>query len=148
MSLHPEGQFPAFIRDHGLSTSSTGNPQLWVKFETEHGTINGWFAMTDRAIQYTVEKVRNMGFDGHNFADLNKEPAILAGKEVTITVSNEEYKGKIRAKVQFVDSPDSDGGKPKKDDDAAKAASRFDALLRKDAKAKKPTREPGDDVPF
>ena len=49
--MHPAGRYEAEILDHGLSTAKTGTPQVAVKFQTDEGTITGWFAMSDKAAE-------------------------------------------------------------------------------------------------
>ena len=69
--MHPEGKFEAEILDHGFCKSGLkGSPQFFAKFKTEAGEITGFFPLTHKAKQYTIEKIRNMGFQGDSMEDL------------------------------------------------------------------------------
>ena len=138
-NLHPEGYFDAEILDHGITVSQTGTEQVAVKFQTEKGIITGWFPLTDRAIEYTVEKLQNMGFCSSTFSKLN-DGKCLVGNRCNIKVSHEEYRGEVNAKIKYVNPEGYEGAEIKRDEAAAKSASRFDALLRKaNASAPEPT---------
>jgi hypothetical protein len=129
-NLHPEGYFDAEIVDHGITKSQSGTEQVAVKFQTDHGYITGWFPLTDKAIEYTVEKLQNMGFRGRSFSMLN-DGRCLAGHRCNITVAHEEYRGNTNARVKRVNPEGYEGAEIKRDEAAARSASRFDALLRK-----------------
>lgn len=153
MSLHPEGQFTATVLDHGLTTSNRGNTQLAVKFETEHGEITGWFAMTDKAIEYTMEKIIAMGYRQESLVGLN-DGRCLVGNKCVITVAHQNYEDKTSAKVSFVNPEGYAGKEIKRDSDATDNVKRFDALLRKKLRSA-PVQQDNteacpetDDVPF
>lgn len=128
--LHPIGEHEAEVLDHGLVTSKTGTSGVAVKFQTEFDVITGWFYLTDKTVEYTIEKLRAMGWEGDDFRELNQQPAVLAGHKCVITVSHESYEGKTRAKVNFVNPEGYEGGEIQRDENAAKNAMRFNALLK------------------
>ena len=132
--MHPTGVYNAIIRDHGITQSNGGTIQVCVKFETECGMITGWFAMTDRAAEYTVQKINNMGFRGESLSELN-DGACLVGNKCQITVDHEEYQGEQQAKVGWVNEEGYTGKEIERSADAAQdARKRFDALLHKTQK--------------
>ena len=131
MSMHPAGRFDAEIIEHGITFATTGTEQVVVKFQTSEGTITGWFAMTEKAAEYTIEKLRNMGFAGSDLAEVN-DGECLIGHRCNIVVVHETYKGEERAKVQFVNPEGSgDGGAIERSDGAAANVRKFNVLLKK-----------------
>lgn len=127
--MHPAGDFRAQILDHGFSESTTGTPQFTTVFETEHGRITGFFALTDKAAEHTLKKIRAMGYEGDDLSDL-EDGDVLRGCYCTIQVVHEPYNGRTTAKVGFVNP---DGWEPgiKKSAAAAAVARRFNSLLKK-----------------
>lgn len=143
-TLHPAGDFRAEILDHGFSETQSGTPQFVVKFRTEHDTINGYFAMTDRAIEHTIKKIRAMGYEGDDLSDL-EDGALLRGLFCSIQVTHDTYNGQVSAKVGWV-NPDGYTPGVKKSAAAAANAKRFNSLLKK-IPAGTPAKE-GDAPPF
>jgi hypothetical protein len=134
MNLHPKGYHDAKIIDHGISTTKNEKLQVVVKFETEHGQITGFLYMSDRAAEYTIEKIKNMGFNGNSLDELN-DGRCLVGNPCVIKVDHEDYQEKISAKVNGVYPPGYVGKEVERDADAAKSIKRFDAMLKKAAGA-------------
>ncbi len=153
--LHPKGFFNAEITDHGFGKSESGTEYLAVKFLTmlegeKVGEITGFFFLTDKAAEYTVQKIRAMGYTGDDLRDLAKDPPILMGKMVKIAVDHYEYKGEMRDQVSSVYPEDWVPGL-KKDAEAASNVTRFNALLKlakPAATAKSGATADESDVPF
>lgn len=152
--MHPAGVFTATVLDHGIGETKNGNPQVMVLFETEKGTIFGYFVLTDEAAKWTLEKVRNMGFMGDDLMQLNQE-GLLAGNKCDITVDHETYDDKLQAKVGWVNRVGEAPGTVDRDPVAAKNAKRYNAMLKKmkpkapkeaEAFDKKPPTKPEDVV--
>ena len=60
VDLHPTGVFDdTEILDHGFAETKGDEPKLyfWVKFETEHGKVFGDFYLTEKAADYTLDKI-------------------------------------------------------------------------------------------
>lgn len=127
--LHPAGSYTASVMEHGISRSKSNTVQVAIKFKTEHGTITGWFPLSDKAAKHTIEKLKNIGFTGDSVAQVN-DGVCLIGKECVITVGHDEYQGKRHAKVSYVNPPGYEGQEIRRDDDAAREASAYDVLLR------------------
>jgi hypothetical protein len=91
---------------HHFSQTSRGNDQVVVTLETDDGkdhVWNGYF--TDGAIERTVESLRHMGYDGGDLADMKLT------ERVELVIEPEEYKGKVRDRVKWVNKIGS-GPKP------------------------------------
>jgi hypothetical protein len=146
--MHAAGTFDAVVIEHGFSSAKTGTPQFWARFETQECEIIGYFALTDKSAEYTIEKIKAMGYNGADLGEL-AEGNILAGHEVRITVEHSEYNGRMSAKVAFV-NPCGDAPTQQRDASAAAKARMFNALLGKPTKqqAPKPSSEPEDLPPF
>lgn len=127
--MHPAGYFRAEILDHGFSESTGGTPQFSVQFQTEHGQMRGFFALSDNAIEHTIKKIRAMGYAGDDLADL-EDGSVLRGAFCIIQVTHDTYNGTVSPKVGWVNP---DGWQPgiKKSATAAANAKRFNALLKR-----------------
>lgn len=136
-NIHPAGTYPAKVVESGLSTSKNGTDQINVRFNTEHGSVGGFFFLTDKAAEWTMKKLAAMGFTGDSLADLNN--GAIDGNECVVVVKHEEYNGEVKAKVDGVFKVG--GGGVKKEEGAAANAKRFDALWKK-------VREETEEVPF
>jgi len=146
IDLHPSGIFnDVEIVDHGFKNSKSDNPKLcfYVKFKTEHGTVWGDFYLTDKAAEYTLEKIAAMGYTGGDLPELH-DGTVLRGNIVQITVEHDTWNDKTTAKVAFVNVNNHVGG-PTRDENAAASAKAFNAMMRKAQKAQV---ENDDDVPF
>lgn len=102
------------VKSHVLAKTSTGKEQLAVTFEDENGDLITWYGyFTDQAIQRTTESLKILGWkpEEHDYrvASLHGTD-LLVGAEAEIVVENEEYDGKTRPKVRWVNSPGSAGG--------------------------------------
>lgn len=136
--LCPEGFHGAEILEHGWGAAKTGTPQFITDFlvmpdpakPEETWQVRGFFAMSDAAAEYTIQKIRNMGYAGDKLEELNGEPPILQGHQVVIQVKHSVYEGKTTAKVEWV-YPEGWTPGMKKDENAAANVTRFNALLKK-----------------
>ena len=106
-------------------------PCVAVVFEDEVGdTITYWGYLTDAALEYTMKSLAAMGWDSAKHdgrIDTLDGTDLLVGHKVEIVVDEEEYDGKVRAKVKFVN--EIGGGLGERMDPAE--ASSFAAELRK-----------------
>lgn len=80
-----------------------------VKFEITSGPAKGETAywtgwMSDGALKNTIKGLRAIGFVGDDIDAFNDQDP-LSLREVELTVENEEYNGKPRPKVQWVNRP-------------------------------------------
>lgn len=124
--MHPEGSFEATILDHGFAKSQKkGTAQFWTKFQTTEGTITGYFAFSPKAAEYTIDKIRAMGFQGNDLDEL-QDGTVLRNCMCEVSIKHEEYNGKVSAKVNYVNPP---GGGVQRDEDAVESARSFNNLL-------------------
>jgi hypothetical protein len=114
-----EGRQPAICRSIQFGKTSKGDEQIAIGFEIvgegnpDVGRQLTYYGMfTDSTIDFTVEALRNCGWTGDELAEL---PALAdAGQlanEVSLVVEHEEWEGKWREKVKWVNRPG--GGKVK-----------------------------------
>lgn len=101
-----QGTFKARAREWALGHSKNGNEQVAVLFEITQGEHAGksvtWFgSFTDATTERTLDSLRHCGWTGDNFAELNG----LDANEVEIVVDEDDYEGKRRTKVQWVNRP-------------------------------------------
>jgi len=156
MQLHPEGFYEAEILDHGYSKSKTGTDTLVVRFETEHGLVNGYFYLTHKAAEGTIRKIRAMGFAGDDLGEL-ADGAELRGNRCQVQVEHSDYGEQTTARVGWVYPIGYTPG-VQRDAEAAAAVKQFNAVLRKEPKqdgAATPAPVggsdgdvPDDDIPF
>lgn len=145
-------------------------PYIQIRFRVEDGADQGkeitWFGyLSDKAIENTADTLAKVfGFNG----DLNALYAgkqTLEGMQARITVEAEEYEGKQRFKVKWLNPADYDGP-PAIDDDTAKAliaglnkrmmgaaklasaAAPAPPAKHRSQGAPPAAQDPGDDVPF
>jgi len=101
------GTHVAKVKNHVLAKTSTGIEQIAVTFETDDGTITWYGYFTDKAIKRTIESLKILGWNpeehDHQVASLH-DTGLLVGAEAEIVVENEEYDGRTRAKVRWVNS--------------------------------------------
>ncbi len=82
-------------------------PQIIVQFQDlNNDTITAYLFCTEKAWPYTAEKLCTLGWDpvkrGYRFEELNADPSPIVGNFVEIVVDEEEYEGKKRNKVKFI----------------------------------------------
>lgn len=100
MGLAP-GEYTAEVMSTQLTTTETGTPFIIIRFSTAKGEMDGWFCLNEASLPYTIEKLDNIGWTGDEIGELDQTD-ILVGKRCFIVVGEEEYKGKIRPRVKFV----------------------------------------------
>lgn len=98
-------QYRAVANQYMLSEAGTGTAQIAVLFDVlEEGVPERqlvWYGFfTDGAFDITIKALRACGWKGTNLAEIDALP-----NEVILVVEDEEYEGKIRAKVQFINEP-------------------------------------------
>jgi len=113
-------------------SSEKGTPQVVINFEILDGDDVGrriaWIGyFTDKTVQRTVESLRFCGFTGDDLAGAVVQQL---DQEVGIVVEHEEYDGKTRARVRWVNRAGGEGLKLEKPMDRTKL-SQFSAMLKK-----------------
>jgi hypothetical protein len=95
------GRYRAKAVQAALGETSTGKPQVGIEFELlDHPgqTINYFGYFTDETFSRTVESLRACGWSSDDLSDLTG----IDTNEVSLVVEHEEYDGKTRAKVRWV----------------------------------------------
>lgn len=93
-----------------LAETKNGTGQIVVGFEDNEGnSISAYLFTSDKAWEYTAEKLKVLGWDpvanGYRFEDLNLDPSPIAGNEVDIVTEEEQFEGKWRMKVKWINAP-------------------------------------------
>jgi hypothetical protein len=146
----PDGRHLANVINYGIRDTSSGDPQVSVRFKLiQDGSEITWFGSLKEGkaqeITFdTLQRVLGMQGDDLNALAGGSGSGILdEKKDVEIVVANEEWQGKIRTKVKWVNEI---GGFTKKNLDI-KATTKLKSLnaafkaRRKETGAKAPERE-------
>lgn len=146
-----EGTYPAqLVKNDGewlqFSYASTGNAQVLLTFELEDGRrMQGFFPITPNAAEYTLAKLQSCGFTGTDYKAMRRQSP---GGKVELVIIEDEYKGKRRPKIQFINRQ---GGFSIKAEDRIPDAD-LDRLSKMSAPASfdepPPGHPVGDNVPF
>lgn len=106
------GRFNGKVTDYGVSASSNDNCQVFVVFdiafpEGEHSMT--WYGSLNagKAREITIKSLLVLGFHSNSFDDLvdgKTSGAIEIGKEASLVIENEEYEGKNRWKIKWVNA--------------------------------------------
>lgn len=101
----PNGTYRARATQGVLGESKSGKEQVVVQFELlepdyANQTISWYGFFTDATCERTFESLRIMGWQGTNLDDLTGVDA----NEVSLVIENEEWEGKTRAKVRWVNA--------------------------------------------
>lgn len=99
----PAGKYVAKAIDAALGKAGTGTYQLAVNLQVQEGEHKDkciiWFGyLSENALPYTVEAMTALGWSGDDVTDLKG----ITANEVQIVVDSEEYEGRTRSKVQYV----------------------------------------------
>lgn len=81
-----------------LSKTSNGNDQIVVTFNTDKGRKLWFGSLTEAAADYTLEGLENCGWDGRSISRLDG----MGSLDVELVLDVEEYEGKLRERVRFV----------------------------------------------
>lgn len=117
-----KARYRARAKSWALGAAGTGMPQVGVEFEVDDGDhkgerISGYFALSDAAAEYTLEKLVNCGWTGTDLAELN-DPAASATMGANVVelvvepedqvkngqpvIDKETREVKCRLRIQFV----------------------------------------------
>ncbi len=101
------GRHEVRVVSHALTKSGQkGTPCVAVTFEDDVGQRITWFGyLTDAALEWTLKALAAMGWDSNasdGRIDSLNGTDLLAGNRVEIVVEEEEYEGKLRPKVRWV----------------------------------------------
>ena len=100
---YPEGAYRGEIVDQGLSQSSNGNAQIWLKIQVDGGQQYDahermiYWTITEKTIDFVLEKLELLGFTGQSFKDLDlngNRPQSFVGRTEDFWCKIEYYDGK------------------------------------------------------
>lgn len=105
------GYYRARAVEYALGKTEKGGRQVAVRFETlddegRSGASITWYGyFTDKTRERTLESLQHCGWEGDDITDLSG----IERNEVQLVVEHEEYEGKVRAKVAWVNRPGGGG---------------------------------------
>lgn len=97
------GTHRARAKEWGLGYSDTGKEQIAVLFQIADGPHNGkhihWYGyFTDETLDQTLMSMRHCGWASESLAELDT----LGDNDVMLVIEDEEYQGKWRSRVRWV----------------------------------------------
>jgi hypothetical protein len=139
------GTYKARAKEWAFGLSQTGKEQIAITFdildEEERGETITWYGyFSDAALNRTVEALHYCGWDGDNLEQIGH----LKDHEVQLVVEDEEYEGKVRTKVRWVNAIRDQLPPEEQRDIAQRICDRI--LAKKRAAAEPSSRD--DDLPF
>lgn len=150
-NLAPRGKHKARVLDWEFRRSAKGTSYIDVRFELPSRHIVYWMGFfTDKTLDRTVESLRYCGWTGDDIDRMADDG--MGSLEPEVVVEHEEYEGKVRARVQWVNNGDpSVASKGAMDADdrrafAAEMKSRIRAISA--GQAQPAQRVSDDDIPF
>jgi len=102
------GTHVARIVSTAIGTTKKGEPQVLIRFENDHGEHITWYGyFSHKALPYTLERLKTCGWDavanGNDVSSLHQSE-MLVGNQVELVCEEEEYEGKPRVRVQWINS--------------------------------------------
>lgn len=132
--------YGAVVTATALTTSRNGKDGVAIRFaatddldtgEAVNKAFKTTLWLTDAALTRTIQTLREIGWTGASFAELN-DPDRLRDTPVEISVGTETWDGNTYDRVKFVHAPGDHAGrgiKPAGAYEAAAIASKYDSLL-------------------
>jgi len=107
-------------------SQTKGTEQVRVTFKVGDDTIDWYGYFTEKTEARTLDSLMLCGWDGQDFVTFNG----ITKNDVNIVCENEDYEGKTRVKVQWVNDPNRTvGGKPMEANEVASFADRMRAKV-------------------
>lgn len=117
------GDYRAKAVEAVLGRSSKGTEQVAVRFallDFPQQSITWYGYFSEKAFEISMRGLRSAGFTGDNLADLSSLREDTS-PEVVLVIEHDEYNGKIRPRVQFINSSGGMAVKDALDEGEAKA---------------------------
>lgn len=145
-----QGKYQARIVDHGLTTTKSGNLQVYIIFKFDNGEQMTWYGSLNDGIasEITVNALLECGFNSENFEDLNTPNALIRDESIDVTLKTEvDNQGKDRLRIKYVGA-----GKEitriSKDEIRQKLSPNVSAKLKELLNKKRGKEDPGFEIPF
>ncbi len=104
------GRYTATVESAELGQSEKGTPFLALICKTDQGEeLTAYFYLSDAAFEQTTKTLREVFAFDNNFESVVQQ---VTGKPCSIVVEAEEYEGKTRMKVKWVNSVRGSSAKP------------------------------------
>lgn len=107
MEMLPEGTYTAHCVNAQLGFSKKGSEQIIATFKISDENFKGremtWYgSFSDKAMQYTLDAMKNCGFIGDDYSDLGS----MTRNEISLVIGHEANPndGKIYARVKFINA--------------------------------------------
>jgi len=102
-TIQNPGRYAATVSTAEFGESQNGTPYLELQFSTDQGEhITGWLYLSEKALPGSLRTLREaFEFDGNFEAVIDQ----VAGKPCSLTVETEEYEGKERLRVKWINAP-------------------------------------------
>lgn len=112
--------------------SSKGNEQIVVIFGTPEGRKAWYGSFTEAAVDFTLEALEACGWDGRSLVKLDG----MGSLDVDLCIEAEEYDGKVRDKIRFVNKPRAGTGEALEPSGVSALEARLRAKIEERAKAR------------
>ena len=104
------GRYTATVESAELGQSEKGTPFVSLLCKTEQGEeLTAYLYLSDAALERTTKTLREVFAFDNNFESVVQQ---VTGKPCSIVVEAEEYEGKTRMKVKWVNSVSGSSAKP------------------------------------
>jgi hypothetical protein len=88
-----------------LTQSQNGTEGIELLFRAGEGTTPYTLWLTEQNRQQVNRVLENLGADPSNFDPLDGDLSMLVGAHCTLTMGSQEYMGKTRMRVRWIDPP-------------------------------------------
>jgi hypothetical protein len=101
-----DGVYKGKVLGWALGKASTGKEQLVVTFalvdaDGTHGPSIDWYGyFTDATVDRTIQSLRVLGWKGDDLSDLSS----IEDGEAQLVIESEEYKGKVKPRVRWINA--------------------------------------------
>lgn len=106
MSLQPNQKYNATVGFASfIESQNTGTPGINITFECEEGSIDHTIWVTPKSREIAIRDLKTLGIKEEDLKSqvfLENIGTALLGAECSITTYEDEYKGKKKLKVQWI----------------------------------------------
>ena len=149
----PQGVYQGMITEHGLSETSTGKPQIWLRIEVKVNESDPkesrkvYWVLTDKTIDFIADKLVRIGFHHSSFGALANGDADLRGKVYDWYCRHDTWNGETRERWDL--AREDTGHWSTRDEQAIRDLdARFAASLKPQMQPPKDTNEKQENIPF